>query len=193
MKALAVWRPLIGFILLLTIVQLACGLMGQQQSAGVPTVLAQSTAVASAAGQETPSTPGGQPATGGQGTAAQAQAMLKAAVQHYQAVGREQALKDFNDKKPPFDTGGLYVVCLGEDHKITALGAFPLLVGTSADTLKDPGGTPIGQLVWEAASLQPEGQVPFHWQNPLTGQEESKILFYQKLSQDICGVAANQQ
>ncbi len=192
MKALAAWRPLIGLIMLLTIVQLACGLMGQQLSTAVPTVPGQATALAPAPGQETPSTPGGQPATGEQGTPAQAQAMLKAAVEHYQTVGRDQALKDFNDQKPPFTGGGLYVVCLGEDHKITALGAFPLLVGTSADALKDPSGTPIGQLVWEAASIQPEGQVPFRWKNPLTGQEESKVLFYQKLSQDICGVAGNQ-
>ncbi len=192
MKALPAWRPVIGLIMLLTIVQLACGLMGQQLSTPVPTVPAQATTVSPATGQQTPSTPGGQPAAGQQGTPAQAQAMLKAAVEHYQTVGRDQALKDFNDEKPPFTGGGLYVVCLGEDHKITALGAFPLLAGTSADMLKDPSGTPIGQLVWEAASVQPEGQVPFQWKNPLTGQEESKVLFYQKLSQDVCGVAANQ-
>ena len=118
--------------------------------------------------------------------------MLKAAAQDYQTNGREQALKDFNDRKPPFANKDLYVVCLGEDHKVTALGEFPLLVGTSADSMKDPSGTPIGELVWQAATLQPQGKVPFHWQNPLTGQEESKILFYQKLSQDVCGVAANQ-
>ncbi len=118
--------------------------------------------------------------------------MLQAAVQHYQAVGREQALKDFNDKKPPFASDGLYIVCLGEDHTITAFGAFPMLVGISADSLKDPGGTPIGQLVWEAASVQPQGSVPFQWKNPLTGQQESKILYYQRLSQDVCGVAGNQ-
>ena len=190
MKPLAVLRPLIGLIMLLTVVQLACGLMGQAQPTPVPTIPAQATRAALAAGQSTEPAP---PAAGEQGTPAQAEAMLKAAVQDYQTVGREQALKDFNEKKPPFAGGDLYVVCLGEDHTITALGAFPLLVGTSADTLKDPSGTPIAQLVWEAANLQPQGQVPFHWQNPLTGQEESKILFYQKLTHDVCGVAANQQ
>ncbi len=192
MKPLVVSRRVIGLVLFLMIVQLACGLMGQGQPTAVPTVPAQGSAVTQAPGQETQSTPGAQAPASGNGTPAEAQAMLNAAVQDYQTAGRDQALKDFNDKKPPFGNSGLYVVCLGEDHKITALGAFPLLVGTSADSLKDPSGTPIGQLVWEAASIQPQGQVPFHWKNPLTGQEESKILFYQKLSQDVCGVAANQ-
>ncbi len=192
MRALVVFRPFIGLILLLTIVQLACGMMGKQQATPVPTVPAQATGVTQPPGQATQPAQAAAPAAGEHGTPAQAEAMLQAAVQDYQSAGRDQALKDFNEKKPPYAGGDLYVVCLGEDHKITALGAFPLLVGTSADTLKDPSGAPIGQVVWEAASVQPQGQVPFHWQNPLTGQEESKILFYQKLSQDVCGVAANQ-
>ncbi len=192
MKRLLVFKPVIGLIMLLAVVQLACGQFGQQQAASVPTVPAQATAGTEAAGQATQPPEAASPAAGGAGTPADAQAMLQAAVQDYQSAGRGQALKDFNDKKPPFNKGDLYVVCLGEDHKITALGAFPLLVGTSADGLKDPSGMPLGQVVWDAASLQPQGEVPFHWKNPLTGQEESKILVYQKLSQDVCGVAANQ-
>lgn len=181
MNALAISRPFIGLIILLMIVQMACGI-----GSAAPT-------------QIPPASSGGQAGTQATATAADehaapadAEAMLRAAAQEYQTAGREQALKEFNDRKPPFANKDLYVVCLGEDHTVTALGEFPLLVGTSADSLKDPNGTPIGQLVWEAAAVQPQGQVPFHWTNPLTGQEESKILFYQKLSQDVCGVAANQ-
>ncbi len=195
MKALPVFKPIIGLIMLTSIAVLACGLLPEGGATPFPTVPAQATNVTQAAGQE--NQPGAQatqpaPSAGEHGTPAQAEAILKAAVQDYQTSGREQALKDFNEKKPPYASGDLYVVCLGEDHKITALGAFPLLVGTSADTLKDPSGQPIGQVVWAAADVQPQGEVPFHWQNPLTGQEESKILVYQKLSQDVCGVAANQ-
>ena len=129
--------------------------------------------------------------TGGNGSPAEAQAMLKAAVQYYQAVGRDQALKDFTDKTPPFANGDLYIVCLGSDHKMSANGSFPMLVGLSADAIKDPNGTPLGEDVWNAASAVPQGTIPIHWNNPLTGQTESKLLYYQKLDQDVCGVAAN--
>jgi hypothetical protein len=188
-------------MMLTTVLVLACGLLPEAQPTALPTVPAQATVVPQGSEQGNP--PGAQatqppaaspsgPSACEHGSLAQARAVLQAAVQDYQASGREQALKDFNERKPPYASGDLYVVCLGEDHKITALGAFPLLVGTSADALKDPNGNPIGQVVWEAANVQPQGEVPFHWQNPLTGQEESKILVYQKLSQDVCGVAADQ-
>ena len=185
MKALTVFRPLTGLVVLLMIVQLACGM-------GSPAPTQAATAASGGSqglAQETQPAP---TSAGEHASPSDAQAMLKAAAQDYETNGREQALKHFNDRKPPFANRDLYVVCLGEDHKVTALGEFPLLVGTSADSLKDPNGTPIGELVWQAATLQPEGQVPFHWNNPLTGLEESKILFYQKLSQDVCGVAADQ-
>ncbi len=117
--------------------------------------------------------------------------MLQAAVQDYQTAGRDQALKDFNEKKPPFNNRDLNVVCLGEDHTMTANGEYPMLVGLSADAIKDTNGKPLGQAVWDVVSLQPQGSMPFHWDNPLTGQPESKILFYQKLDKDVCGVAAN--
>ncbi len=117
--------------------------------------------------------------------------MLKAAVQHYQTVGREQALRDFTDKKPPFSNADLFILCLGADHRVTAMGGFPLLVGVSADSLTDVDGKPIGKLVWDAVSVVPQGSIPFHWKNPLSGQAQSRTLFYQKLDQDVCGVAAN--
>jgi hypothetical protein len=162
------------------IAQLACNAVKLAPTSLPPT--------SAAAPQSTEAAP---TSTGEHATPVEAQAMLNQAVQHYQAAGREQALKDFNEKNPPFADRDLYVVCLGSDHKLTAFGAFPLLVGTSADSIQGPSGQPLGQIVWDAASSEPRGSVPFQWDNPLTGQPESKILFYQKLDQDICGVAAN--
>ncbi len=184
MKALQVSKPLTWAVLLLLIVQLACGALGSSAATSIPAT----SAGAPAATQAFPPTSTGQHAT-----PAEAQAMLHAAVQDYQSAGRQQALSDFNEKKPPFSNRDLYVVCLGSDHKMTANGEYPMLVGLSADAIKDTNGQPLGQAVWEIVSVHPEGSMPFHWDNPVTGQPESKILFYQKLSQDVCGVAANQQ
>jgi hypothetical protein len=47
--------------------------------------------------------------TGERGTPEQAQAMLQAAVAHYDEVGREQALADFNAPLPQFKDPDLYV------------------------------------------------------------------------------------
>ncbi|MGE5072169.1 MAG: cache domain-containing protein [Anaerolineae bacterium] len=182
MQYRSVPRPLLGLVLLLIIVQLACG----TSSVG-PTPVPQDTPISGGA-----STQAAPTSTGQHATPAEAQSMLKAAVQHYQQVGREQALKDFSDKKAPFADRDLYVVCLGSDHKMTANGAYPMLVGLSADSINDSEGRPLGQAVWEVVTAQPEGSMPFHWKNPISGQEESKVLFYQKLDQDVCGVAADQ-
>ena len=161
-----------------------------------PAATAAATTAPSTQAAQAPSAPQATQAilptsTGENATPAEAEAMLNAAVQHYQTVGRDQALKDFNDKKPPFTNRDLYVVCLGTDHKMTANGGYPMLVGLSADSINDPDGKPLGQDVWDVASAIPKGTVPIHFDNPFTGQAESKILYYQKLDQDVCGVAAN--
>ncbi len=207
MKALLVSKPLMGLAALLLIVQLACvassisptatpGAAGGSSSTSTQAVSTQP----SGGSQATQPSSGSQstqpvPLTGGQTTQAappNAQAMLNAVAQHYQAAGRQQALKDFTDRNAPFDAPGSFVMCLGSDHTITAMGGFPLLVGVSADSLNILNGQSLGNLIWDAASLAPQGQVPFQWKNPLTSQSESKTLFYQKLSQDVCGVVASQ-
>ncbi|HTP00434.1 MAG TPA: hypothetical protein VMJ64_03605, partial [Anaerolineales bacterium] len=120
-----------------------------------------------------------------------AETMLNSVVDHYKAVGREQALQDFTEKKPPFNNPNLLVICLGADHTMTANGEYPMLVGLSADVINGPGGKPMGQEVWDVASAVPSGTVPVKFDNPLTGKTESKILYYQKLDEDVCSVAAN--
>ena len=135
----------------------------------------------------------GVPSTGGQGTGPEgAQQLLNQVVQHYQSAGRQQALKDFTDQEAPFNAPGMFVMCVGSDHKISAMGGFPLLVGISADSINEATGQSMGSLIWDAASADPQGSLPFSWKNPLSGQNESKVIVYQKLSQDVCGVVADQ-
>ncbi len=219
MKRLLVSKPIIGMLVLLLAIQMACvassisptnvpATMGAPASGSKATQAVPNTgsstqppsngqatqAVPNTGANSTQASPGGAstssaPASGG--TPADAQAMLQAVVQHYQAAGRDQALKDFTDKNPPFNSPDMFVMCLGSDHKITAMGGFPLLVGVSADTVSLITGQSLGQVIWDAASLDPQGTVPFQWKNPLTQTQESKTLYYQKLSQDVCGVVAN--
>lgn len=116
--------------------------------------------------------------------------MLKKAIEHYNQVGRTQALADFNAKKAPFGDRDLYVVCIGQDRKIIANGGFPQYVGQSADLLKDVDGNSIGKAGWDAANGKGDGSVHYRWVNPVTHQTEPKVTFFQKAGGDVCGVGA---
>jgi cytochrome c len=124
------------------------------------------------------------------GTPAEARAMLQKAVDHYNSVGREQALSDFNHKKAPFGDRDLYVVCIGPHDKLTANGGFPQYVGLSPDILKDAEGKPLGKSIWETGNSKGEGSVEHLMTNPVSRKIERKITFVQKIGDDVCGVGA---
>lgn len=123
------------------------------------------------------------------GTPAEAKAMLAQAIEHYNSVGRKQALADFNDRKPPFYDRDLYVFCLSADGRTVANGGFPQYIGTSVDALKDAEGKPLGRRILAAASSG-DGSVEYRWLNPVTHQAEHKISFARKAGEDVCGVGA---
>jgi cytochrome c len=130
------------------------------------------------------------PAETGRGTPAEAKAMLQQAVAHYNSVGRKQALADFTAKKSPFADRDLYVACIGSDHRESANGGYPSLVGTSADAMKDADNKPLGRTIWDMASSKGEGSVEYRWHNPVSGKIERKVFFVQKVGDDACGVGA---
>ena len=128
--------------------------------------------------------------SGERGTPAEAKAMLQKAVDHYNSVGRNQALADFNAKKPPFSDRDLYVFCIGPNRTIVANGGFPQYVGTAQDLWKDADGKPLGQAILDMVKDSGEGSVRYRWINPVTHKMESKIAFGQKVGDDVCGVGA---
>ena len=124
------------------------------------------------------------------GTPDEARAMLKKAVAHYKAVGRKQALADFNAKKEPFGDRDLYVFCIGPDRIEVANGGFPSYVGMSADAIKDAKGNAVGKAILETAASKGEGSVEYLWLNPVSHKTEAKISFVEKVGDDVCGVGA---
>ena len=113
------------------------------------------------------------------GTPAEAKAMLAKAVAHYKAVGRTQALADFNAKKAPYFDRDLYVFCLAPNHT---------QVGRTSDTVNDDAGKPMGKALWDAATTG--GSVKYKWYNPVSTYMEKKTAFVQKVGDDLCGVGA---
>jgi cytochrome c len=132
----------------------------------------------------------GAGAAGERGTPDEAKTMLKKAVAHYKAVGRKQALADFNAKKPPFGDRDLYVFCIGPDRIEVANGGFPSYVGMSADAIKDAKGSAVGKAILDTASSKGEGSVEYLWLNPVSHKTEAKISFVEKVGDDVCGVGA---
>ena len=98
MNSLSVSRSVLFPILALALAQFACGAAKSTPSGNLQiasTTDAQQTQAVPAATSEP---------TSERGTPAEAEAMLKLAVEHYQQFGRDQALADFNAKKAHFST-----------------------------------------------------------------------------------------
>src|SRR6266566_3056713 len=112
--------------------------------------------------------------SGPRGTPAEAKAMLEKAIEHYNSVGRKQALADFTAKKAPFSDRDLYVFCIGLNGIRTANGGFPQYVGTPAIGLKDAEGKPLEPRILEVGNSG-GGSVEYHWINPVNDQMEHKI------------------
>jgi cytochrome c len=128
----------------------------------------------------------------GRGTPAEAKAMMLKALDHYNAVGRTQALADFTAMKSPFGDRDLYVVCIGSNHKITANGGFAQYVGVSSDVWKDADGKSLGQAIWNAAWDSGEATIDYKWINPVSHLVERKVGYFKKVGEDVCGVGAYQ-
>jgi hypothetical protein len=180
MKTIIGIRAFVVPVLALVLAQLACGSTAPSSSPANPAEIAPTAVVQPI--QPPPST------SSEHGTADEAQAMLKAAIDHYNSAGRDQALADFNAKAAPFFDRDLYVVCMGSDHIETANGGFPQYVGFSADTVMDSNGNPLGKTVWDTASAAAVNTVDYKWLNPVSNQTEPKKLYFQKVGTEVCGV-----
>ncbi len=173
MKSLAVRKKASIVLLILAALQFACLSTAGSPNANPP----------QASGGQAAQTLPAAPATKSRlGTPDEAKAMLKLAIEHYQSVGRTQALADFNSGKAPFLDRDLYVACIDSNLTISANGGFPNLVGSTTQ--------PLSRAAWDAASTGTIGTVNYQWIDPVTKQTLPKTLFYEKVGSDVCGVGA---
>ncbi len=138
--------------------------------------------------QSSPAVSAANSSVGERGTPAEAQAMLQKAFEHYESVGRKQALDDFTAKKQPFFDRDLYVVCISPNHLITANGGFPQYVNGSSDILRDADGKPLGEAVVDVVQTTGSGSVQYRWLNPVSKKIEPKTMYARKFGSDVCGV-----
>ena len=168
------YKKIFMVMLVLVLAQSACS------SSAQPTTSAGSQPTLSSAPQNTQPAPAAT--SSARGTPDEAKAMLQKAVEHYNSVGRAQALADFTGRVAPFFDRDLYVACIDSHLIQSANGGFPNLVGSSIE--------PISRSAWDSASTNQIGSVSYAWIDPANGKTEPKTFYFEKVGSDVCGVGA---
>jgi signal transduction histidine kinase len=121
----------------------------------------------------------------------EARAMLDQAVEHYEEVGREQAIADFNEPEGDFRDRDLYVFCVGPDDTMIA---HPSVVGMDVTTLTDAEGQEIGNEIIRIGREEGGGTLDYRWENPTTGEVEDKSTYIEPVGDDVvCAVGYYQE
>jgi signal transduction histidine kinase len=121
------------------------------------------------------------------GTPKEAKALLQKAVAAMEA-DQDAALAAFTDREGGFVDRDLYVFCFTSDGQITAH-VDPSLVGQNARPLTDPDGLAVGEKLL-AIAREGGGELEYRWQNPVSGDVETKVSYLAKAGDQTCGVGA---
>ena len=128
-----------------------------------------------------------------QGSAAEAEVIVKKAVAYLKANGNEKAYEEFTNGKQ-FKDRDLYIFAYDFTGKNLAHGANAKLVGKDLSGLKDPDGKLILPPLIELAKMKGKGwSESFKFRNPVTDKMEPKIVYVERVG-DIflgCGVYKN--
>jgi cytochrome c len=123
------------------------------------------------------------------GTAEQAVALTKKAVEAVKKEGQEKAFAQFNDPKGAFVQGDLYVMCYDMEGNNKCHGGNAKLIGKNLLEIKDKNGVFIVQeLIKTAKSKEGKGWVDYVWVNTVTKAIEPKSTYVEKVGDILVGV-----
>jgi cytochrome c len=130
---------------------------------------------------------GGNAHAADQGTAAEAEAMVKKAVAYIKANGPEKSYEEFTNGKS-FKDRDLYIIVYDLNGKNLAQGANPKLVGKELIGLKDPDGKPLIQMFVDLAKTKGKGWVEgYKFLNPVSQKIEGKAMYLERLGDTLVG------
>ena len=122
-----------------------------------------------------------------QGTAAEAEAMVKKAVAYIKANGPDKAYEEFTHGKS-FKDRDLYIIVYDLNGKNLAQGANPKLVGKDLIGLKDPDGKPLIKMFVDLAKDKGKGWVEgYKFLNPMTQKIEGKAMYLERVGDTLVG------
>lgn len=123
-----------------------------------------------------------------QGTAAEAEAMVKKAVAYVKANSADKGAEEFTNGKA-FKDRDLYVVYTTFDGKVLAHGGNPKLVGKNLTGMKDSDGKPFFQMLVDLAKTKGHGwSDSYRFLNPTTQKIEKKVMYVESIGETYLGV-----
>ena len=124
------------------------------------------------------------------GTAAEAEAMVKKAIQLIKADGRDKAFAEINNPKGKFVDRDLYIFVYDMDGKCVAHGFNPKMIGKELIEMKDPDGKYFVKERIEIAKTKGHGWQDYKFTDPITKKLEPKSAYVERVENLIigCGV-----
>jgi cytochrome c len=118
------------------------------------------------------------------GTAAEAQTLVKKAIAHYKAAGKDKACADFA-AAGDYQFKDLYVFVQHLDGAMICHGKNPALNGKNLAGLKDSDGTAFVAQFIEVVKTKGSGWIDYKWVNAGTKKIEPKSSYVEKSDGDI--------
>lgn len=103
------------------------------------------------------------------------------AVEYAKKNGREKALAEFTDQAGEFKRGELYIYAYDFSGTVIAHGGDPTLVNQNLIEYEDPNGVKVIQELIEIVQNSGSGWLSYTWENPETGEQESKLGYVVKV------------
>jgi signal transduction histidine kinase len=124
------------------------------------------------------------------GTAPEAEALVKKAIQLIKAEGKEKAFAEINNPKGKFVDRDPYIFVYDMDGKCVAHGFNPKMIGKDLIEMKDPDGKYFVKERIEIAITKGKGWQDYKFTDPITKKLEPKSAYVEKLENLIvgCGV-----
>jgi signal transduction histidine kinase len=124
------------------------------------------------------------------GTAAEAKAMEERAITELKA-DETAAIAKFNKPDGEFRDRDLYVFCYDPKTGLFSTHVNRALIGTDIRLLKEKGGSPLGQKIFDAANAADEGTivtVGYNFPKPGTTDPVPKESYVARVGNQACGV-----
>jgi signal transduction histidine kinase len=121
------------------------------------------------------------------GTANEATALVKRAVDYMKANGKEKAFAEFNNPKGQFIDRDLYIFVFDLNGKTLAHGTNPKLLDKNLVDLKDADGKLFIKEFIDVANAKGKGWIDYKWPNPLTKTIEPKSTYIEKAGDVLVG------
>lgn len=115
------------------------------------------------------------------GTAAEAEAMVKKAIQLVKTEGKEKAFAEINNPKGKFVDRDLYIFVYDMDGKCVAHGFNPKMIGKDLIEMKDTDGKYFVKERIEIAKTKGKGWQDYKFTDPITKKIEPKSAYIEKL------------